>query len=106
MHLELILPDPVEEARKTFLGDIVNMREAAILLYATNRDDPFIGPVANAVNYVTGQFFEYLDGGEMHNAGYTVLPNQMIRRGTEGVLPNIAGDLRSTYDALFEDIND
>ncbi|MNC64688.1 hypothetical protein D3C87_1217790 [compost metagenome] len=106
MNLELILPDPMKEAKQIFLSDVVNMREAAILLHATNREDPFEGPVANAVNYLTGQILEYLDGGEMHNAGYTVLPNRMLRGGTEGTLPNIAGELYMDYTALFEDIND
>jgi hypothetical protein len=102
-----MLPDPLVEARNDFLGEIMALRERVICAHGGVLDDnsEYQGPHVAAVNDLTGQFLYFLDGGEINNGGYTVLPNRMINNGLAGTLPNIAGELGPTYDSFFEDIN-
>lgn len=108
VSFELNLPDPLRDARNDFLGEIMSLREQTIIRHGgvLNDDNEYEGPAVAAINDITGKFLYFLDGGEMGNPGYTVLPNRLITHGTSGLLPNIAGDLGATYDSLFEDIND
>lgn len=107
VNIELVLPDPLIEARQTFFDGIMGIRERVIYNHGGVIDDrgEYAGPHVAAVNEVTQKFLYFLDGGEIYNGGYTVLPNTLINNGLSGTLPNIAGDLGPTYDSFFEDIN-
>jgi len=107
INIELVLPDPLKEARNGFLDGIVDIREQVICRHGGVLDEnsEYQGPHVAAINDLTRQFLYFLDGGEPTNGGYTVLPNRMINNGLAGTLPNIAGKLGPTYDMFFEDIN-
>lgn len=104
MNLRINYPDPLYEARRYFIDELIDLRDNTVELAAASSSSPeSLGHATLLVNHAIEGVLAIIDGNSRPDTGYLLLPKHMVESNQH--FHNLAGDLAPVFRDMFDVIN-